>query len=52
MCLVMITVRLVNEVLCAICIPICLNADCFGSVLHFWELKGFLGVYKSYNFYP
>ena len=26
----------VNEVLCAIFIPICLNADFFGSVLHFW----------------
>ena len=39
----------VNEVLCAICIPMCLNAEMFWSVLHFRELEVFLGVYKSYK---
>ena len=42
----------VDEFLCVIFIPICLNAEFLGSVLHFWELKVFLGVYKSYKFYP
>jgi hypothetical protein len=42
----------VDEFLCVIFIPICLNAEFFGSVLHFWELKVFFGVYKSYKFYP
>ena len=40
---------IVNEVLCAIFIPICLNAECFWWVLHFLELKVFLEVYKSYK---
>ena len=46
------TLFLVNEVLCAIFVPICLNAEMFWSVLHFLELKVFLGAYKSYKFYP